>query len=252
MNKATRRSSSTDHGGGRGILPWASLIGGGALAAFGTWRGMARRSIPGAIMAAAGGYLAYRGATAQAAPQEVTVEKSITVNTTPEEAYRFWHNFENFPRFMRHLYSVRTTGPRWSEWIARTPKGNISWTAEIIEDRESELISWRSRPDSEIENYGSVRFRNALDNKGCIVQVRVQYRPIARRGGNLLVKFLGKVPEFQIREDLRRFKALIEAGEIPTTEGQPSGRRSAVVTAIHKLQQKYAAEPHATREALPA
>ncbi len=238
---------------GRGVLPWASLIGGGALASLGAWRGIARRSMTGAALAGVGGYLVYRGATATRAPEEVLLEKSVTINTSPEEAYRFWHNFENLPRFMRHLESVHATEPRRSQWRSRLPGGHtVSWDAEIVEDRENELISWRSLPGSDLENYGSVRFRRAPEDKGTVVQVRLHYRPPAKRAGSIVIKLLGKMPEFQRQEDLRRFKSLIETGEIPTIEGQPSGRRAHAVSTIHELERRYAPEPHWVREARPA
>ncbi len=252
MTAVIERTNARDREGGRGVLPWASLIGGGALAAYGTWRGIARRSISGAVLAAAGGYLTYRGATAERVPREITLEKSVLINTSPEEAYRFWHNFENLPRFMRHLAAVKSTGPRWTEWVARFPGRNISWRAETVEDRENELIAWRSLPGSEVDHYGSVRFHKASDARGTMVAVRLHYKPPAGRGGAGIARLLGKFPQFQIKEDLRRFKALIEAGEIPTTEGQPSGRRSAAVSLIHRAQRQYAPEPHWVESARPA
>ncbi len=245
----------TDRGrnGGRGVLPWASLIGGGALAGLGAWRGVARRSVTGVALAGLGGYLVYRGATAKRIPETVMLETSVTVNATPEEAYRFWHNFEDLPRFMRHLESVRFTSPRRSQWRAHLPSGrSIAWNAETVEDRDGELISWRTLPGSDIDHYGWVRFRLAPGDKGTEITVRLEYRPPLKGAGHLVAKLLGNMPEFQIREDLRRFKNLIEAGEIPTTEGQPSGRRSGAVSVLHRLQRQYAPEPHWTREARPA
>ncbi len=253
MTVAIERTHLQDRDGGRGVLPWASLIGGGALATYGVWRGIARRSIPGAALAALGGFLVYRGATAERVPREIDLEKSVLINTSPEEAYRFWHNFENLPRFMRHLAAVKSTGPRWSEWVVRTPTGNtISWHAEIVEDRENEMIAWRSRPGSEVDHYGSVRFEKAPDARGTRVTVRLHYKPPAGRGGARLAGLLGKIPEFQIKEDLRRCKALMETGEIPTTEGQPSGRRSVAVSLIHRAKRRYAPEPHWVHAARPA
>ncbi len=252
MIRATDRPHPSGRDG-RGPLSWASLIGGGALAAYGAWRGIAHRSIPGVALAAAGGALVYRGATASRAPREVLLEKSVLVNTSPEEAYRFWHNLENLPRFMRHLVSVKSTGARWSEWVARTPAGsNISWHAEVVEDRENELMAWRSLPGSELDHYGSVRFHKAPNGRGTVVAVRLHYKSTAGGGRGRVAKLLGKGPEFQVNEDLRRFKALLEAGEIPTTTGQPSGRRSVAVSFIQRAERQYAPAPDWQRAARPA
>jgi uncharacterized membrane protein len=214
-----------EHNGGRwaAVHPWASVIGGSALAVYGA----TRKSVRGAALAAAGGYLIYRGASASRGAEPVHVERSYTINKPVEEVYRFWRNFENLPRFMRHLESVRVTGDRWSQWTARAPMGlTVSWDAEITDDAANRHIIWHSLPGSTIDNYGSVLFRPATGNRGTVVTVAIDYRPPAGKVGHTLAQLFGESPAQQIREDLRRFKQLMEAGEIPTIEGQPSGRRS--------------------------
>ena len=136
---------------------WASIVGGGALTAY----GISRRSWPGAAVAAAGGYLTFRGSRGvtgrEKLPREVRVVRSFTINKPPEEVYRFWRNFENLPRFMRHLKSVHNTESRRSHWVARGPLGaNVEWDAEIIQERENELLAWRSLPGSDVEHWGTV------------------------------------------------------------------------------------------------
>jgi uncharacterized membrane protein len=220
------------NGGGHAVTPWAELIGGSALALF----GMTRRNLRGTAMALAGGYLVYRGATAERAPASIQVRRSITIYRQPEEVFRFWRNLENLPRFMSHLESVQVTGNRWSKWTARGPAGtNFSWQAEITDERENEYIVWRSLPDSEIENLGSVQFRRGPADRGTEVVVSIEYRPPAGRLGLNFAKLFGKDPEWQIREDLRHFKQLLEAGEIARIEGQPHGRRSAVISALQRV-----------------
>src|SRR4051812_22284164 len=84
-----------------------------------------------------------RGGTTQ-------VKKSIIINRSPEELYRFWRDFENLPRFMNHLESVRVLDDKRSHWVAKAPAGtSVEWDAEIIEDRPGELIAWRSLAGSE-------------------------------------------------------------------------------------------------------
>jgi uncharacterized membrane protein len=223
----------------RAVAPWAELIGGSALALF----GITRRNLRGTAMALAGGYLAYRGATAERAPASIHVQRTITILRPPEEVFRFWRNLENLPRFMTHLESVRITGNRWSEWRARGPMNrSFSWHAEITDERENEYIVWRSLPGSEVENLGSVQFRRAPADRGTEITVSLQYRPPAGRLGVNFAKLFGEDPEWQIREDLRHFKQLLETGEIPTLEGQPHGRRSALVAAAHRAY----AEPRPT------
>jgi uncharacterized membrane protein len=133
---------------------------------------------------------------------------------------------------MRHLQSVRSEGGRL-HWESSGPLGkHFSWQAEITEDRENELISWRSLPSSQIENQGSVRFQQAPEGRGSEMRVELVYRPPAGRLGAAFATLFGDEPEQQIREDLRRFKELMEAGEIATTDGQPHGRRSKITTIL--------------------
>jgi len=215
------------------VLRIPMIAGGATLAAL----GIKRRSPLGIAMAAGGGLLVFRGIAAKGRwPSSlIYVRKAVTIDKPPEELYRFWHNFENLPRFMRHLESVRSSGGRL-HWVAAGPLGrNVSWDAEIVEDRENELISWRSLPGSQIENQGATRFQASPEGRGTEVRVELMYRPPAGRLGAAFATLFGEEPEQQIREDLRRFKELMEAGEIATTDGQPHGRRSKITTLLKSV-----------------
>ncbi|MFB2983330.1 SRPBCC family protein [Microseira sp. BLCC-F43] len=205
---------------------WASLIGGGALVLY----GLSQRSLRGALMALAGGGLVYRGVTAQKEAtdinQTIKVEKTVTINSSPEELYRFWHDFENLPRFMKHLKFVKVYDEKRSHWIANAPLGNsVEWDAEIINDQENRLIAWASVEGADIDNSGFVRFQPAPARRGTEVKVVIEYNPPGGAIGATVAKLFGEEPEQQIGDDLRRFKQIIEAGEIATTEGQPVGSR---------------------------
>jgi len=215
----------------RPLQRWGALLGGGAMAVY----GVTRRSPMGFALAGAGGVLAYLGATSDRGPREFSAESNLLLNTSPQEAYRFWHNFENFPRFMRHLASVQVTGDRRSHWVAYGPLGHrIEWDTEIIDEREPEFIAWRSLPGSEVEVDGTVSFRPAPANRGTELTVTVDYRPPAGAMGKAFAKLMGRDPGFMMRQDMRRFKALIETGEVPTTEGQTHGPRD-VLTGVVRL-----------------
>ncbi len=211
---------------------WGAIVGGSALAVY----GISRRSKAGAAIAAAGGLLAFGGTRISSDPKELHAEASFIINTTPEEAFRFWSNFENLPRFMSHLESVKVTGDRRSEWTMRGPlQMRIKWNAEIVDQRENQWIVWRSDPNSTIPNNGSVQFRPAPGNRGTQVTAAIQYTPPAGPIGKAVASVFGKNPQHVVREDLRHFKQLIEAGEIATTVGQPHGRRSMTVKAKHAI-----------------
>jgi uncharacterized membrane protein len=212
---------------------WSSLIGGGALVLM----GLKDRSLRGALMALAGGGLAYHGAMGQkslkdtvtdaaGAKQEIRVEKSATIaNKSPEELYNYWHNFENLPTFMKHLKSVTVINEIRSHWIANAPMSNtVEWDAEIIRDEPNHLIAWASVDGSDIENSGFVRFQPGPPGRGTEVKVVMEYSPPGGAVTAAIAKLFGEEPEQQIGDDLRRFKMLMEAGEIATTEGQPSCR----------------------------
>jgi uncharacterized membrane protein len=211
---------------------WSALITGGALALI----GLSRRSRSGVAVAAAGGLLSYAGSKVGTRQRELIARSSIVLNCTPEEAYQFWNKFENLPLFMRHLESVTLMDQTRSRWIAIGPLGKrVTWDAEIAFDRKDDVIAWRSLPDSEIYVDGIVKFRNAPANRGTLITVVVIYQPPAGAIGNALSKLLGKDPSFMMRQDLRRLKALIETGEIPTIEGQSHGPRSGVAAAARVI-----------------
>ncbi|MGH8260406.1 MAG: SRPBCC family protein, partial [Steroidobacteraceae bacterium] len=155
--------------------------------------------------------------------RSVPLEASVLINRPPEECYQFWHDFENLPRFMRSIESVRVESERRSHWVARAPGGiRLEWDSEIIDDTPNRMISWRSL-NADVPNAGSVHFDPAPGGRGTLVRVRMSHDMPTLSG--IAAKLFGKVPERQVREDLRRFKQIMETGEIPTTRGQPSGRR---------------------------
>ncbi len=211
---------------------WASLIGGGALVLM----GLKQRSLRGALLAVAGGGLVYQGfnkkSTIQQAQeaigmnQSIKVEKTVTINKPVAELYRFWHNFENLPNFMKHLKSVKVYDDKRSHWVANAPLGaSVEWDAEIVNEQENQLIAWASAEGADVDNSGFVRFQPASGGRGTEVKVVLEYNPPGGVLTTAIAKLFGEEPEQQVGDDLRRFKQLMEAGEIATTEGQPSGRK---------------------------
>jgi len=159
-----------------------------------------------------------------AAGHGVKVVQAMTINRPADELYRRWRNFRDLPSFMAHLVSVTEDGQR-SHWVARAPAGlTVSWDAEIVNDQQGRLIAWRSLEGSQVATAGSVHFNPAPGGRGTEVVVELKYDPPGGQLGSWLAWLFGEEPSVQVREDLRRFKQLAEAGEIPTTQGQPSGR----------------------------
>jgi uncharacterized membrane protein len=148
---------------------------------------------------------------------------TTTINRPATELYEFWHDFENLPRFMIHLELVEVTGPRRSHWVARAPTGTVEWDADITEDVPNERIAWRSVQGSEIPNSGVVRFVRAPGDRGTEVHVEMEYDVPGGKLGALAAKIFGKEPSQQIRDDLRRFKQVVETGEVLLSDGSPEG-----------------------------
>ena len=155
----------------------------------------------------------------------VLVKKSFTVNRPPEACYAYWRDFKNLPNFMTHLKSVETLDGGRTRWTAKAPVGaSVSWVAEVINDKPNELIAWKSVEGADVDNAGSVRFRRAPGDRGTEVTVELNYEPPGGTLGRGIAWLLGEEPDHQVREDLRHFKQVMETGETPTVEGQPSCR----------------------------
>jgi uncharacterized membrane protein len=130
---------------------------------------------------------------------------------------------------MRHLKSVTVIDETRSRWEALAPRGKtVEWEAEIISDIENERIAWRSLPGSKVQNAGSVHFRPAPGNRGTVVTVELQYNPPAGIVGAVVAWMSGEEPSLQIKDDIHRLKQALEAGEVPTIEGQSAGDRQPV------------------------
>lgn len=145
----------------------------------------------------------------------IRAARSITINRPPAEVYRFWRDFGNLPRFMAHLQAVHVLDDRRSHWVTRAPAGmKVEWDAEITEDRASERIAWRSLPSADIPNFGVVEFVPAPGGRGTEVHVELRYHPPGGAVGKVIAKLFGEEPGQQIEGDLRRFKQVLETGEV--------------------------------------
>jgi uncharacterized membrane protein len=217
---------------------WASIATAAALMAY----GVSRRSKAGSCLALAAAPLAYRGVSghwptslsflaghgdsrstkdALSGDRGIHVRESIRLELPVEEVYRFWRRFENLPRFMSHLVRVSDEGNGRTHWVASGPAGvPVEWDAEIINEAENKVIGWQSMPGSDVVNAGSVTFTPVRGGRATQVTVHLQYAPPAGRLGAVVAWALWREPSQTIREDLRRMKQLLEAGEIATARSQ--------------------------------
>lgn len=194
--------------------------------------GMVRRLPLSVLLAALGGGMIYQGLKNRTGKsisyekgmptqqtlsfgQGLRVEQSVVVNRTREDLYRFWRNFENLPRVMHYLDSVKVINPVRSHWVAKAPAGTqVAWDAEIINDKENERIGWRSIEGSVVPNAGSVTFEPVLTGQGTIVRVHLKYDPPLGPVGAAIAKLFGTDPSQTVADDLRRFKDMMEMDEM--------------------------------------
>ncbi|HET9526034.1 MAG TPA: SRPBCC family protein [Pyrinomonadaceae bacterium] len=150
----------------------------------------------------------------------VHASASCIVNRDPDEVYRFWRDFGNLPRFMQHLESVEELPDGRSRWVAKGPAGmTVAWEAAIVADDPGRVITWRSLENSDVDNAGAVRFERAAGGRGTIVKVNIQYDPPAGVVGATVAKLFGEEPNQQLDDDMRRFKQVMELGEVVVSEG---------------------------------
>lgn len=204
--------------------------------------GLTRGTVAGRGVALAGVGLVARGVTGRCPMYEamgreamsyrrpVRVVEQMVVGVSPRAAYDAWRDLERLPRFMRHVKSVAASNGS-SHWVAEfSGLPPVEWDAVLVQDEPGKVLSWRSRDDAQpLENAGSVTFFDLAD-RGTGLRVEIGYYPPAGALGRAVARLFSPVTEQQVREDVRRFKSLMEAGEVPTTEGQPTGRGRTEVT----------------------
>ena len=155
---------------------------------------------------------------------EGLVGRTVTVNRPKDELYREWRDFTKFPRFMDNVEAVEDLGDGRSKWTIKAPLGsNVELVTRITDDRPGEALAWKSEPESDIQTQGRVEFFDIAPGRGTGVRLTMRYDPPGGLPGRALAKLLQREPNVQARRDLRRFKQLMETGEVATNAG-PSGR----------------------------
>jgi uncharacterized membrane protein len=161
-------------------------------------------------------------------PREGVVERAVTVNAPREELYRRWRDFTAAPTWMEIVESVEDLSDDRHRWTVRTPGDKrLSYETVVTEERAGEVLAWESAPGAKIRSTNRLEFRDAPGGRGTEIHAAMTYDPPLGPLGKLAALATQKAPELQVRRDLRRFKQLVEAGEIATTEGPgaaPSSR----------------------------
>jgi uncharacterized membrane protein len=221
-----------------------SVAGGGALALY----GLLRRDWTGAAIALVGGGLLYRGIsghspfyqvlnrdshemhklsttiTSLPGQRGIRIRRALTIDRTPHDLYTFWRHIENTPLYTAHVDSAIPTGEKTSHWTGKDQSGqSVEWNVELLQDIPDRLIAWHAQGKPTTANEGKITFTPASDDRGTVATLELDFATFGGPFVSLLGSTLGKVQEYETLETLRRFKELMEAGEVPSIKGQPTG-----------------------------
>ncbi len=154
------------------------------------------------------------------------IGRSMTINVPRAEVYARWRDFSRFPEFMDNVRLIEKLDDKQSRWTIEAPAGQtVELVAEMTHDVPGERIAWRSVEGSQITTAGEAMFSDAPPGRGTIVQLVMTYAPPAGAIGKVVAKLFQREPKIQARRDLRRFKQLLETGEV-TVNASPSARKS--------------------------
>lgn len=162
--------------------------------------------------------------------EEGLVGRTVSINKPREEIYRAWRDFTRFSQFMENVDGVEDLGDGRSRWTIKAPLGStVQLVTKITDDVPNDTIAWKSEPDSQIQSEGRVELFEAAPERGTAVRLTLKYDPPVGLPGRAIAKILQREPNVQARRDLRRFKQLIESGEV-ATNASPSARKSETPT----------------------
>jgi len=147
---------------------------------------------------------------------ETVIGRAVTINRPVAEVFAHFRDFANLPGFMENVERIDVLDATRSHWVVKAPGGGtVEWDAVVTEETEDRLIAWTSQPGADVANSGRVEFRDA-GARGTVVTATILYDPPAGIVGKIIAKMFQREPAIQARRDLRRFKQLMETGEITT------------------------------------
>lgn len=171
--------------------------------------------------------VAHEAAEARDWDTAALVGRTVTINRSREELYAYWRDFRNLAMFMENIESVTVSDDRRSHWVVKAPADKtVEWDSVITRDEPGRLLEWASEEGADIKNTGLIEFRDAPPGRGTEVTATIVYDPPGGDLGKLIAKLFQKEPKVQARHDLRRFKQLMETGEISTAEAPDAAPRA--------------------------
>jgi uncharacterized membrane protein len=152
------------------------------------------------------------------------ISRSVTINRPRHEVYECWRDLDNLPRVVPELESVALQGGGRSHWVVNGPAGTtVEWDAEITVDEPGTRLAWRTPDGATVPNHGEVRFADAPAGRGTELRVDLHFEPPAGGVGKAVAAWLGDDPAATVREALRRYKQVLETGEVVRSDGSPRG-----------------------------
>jgi len=170
---------------------------------------------------------AYVDADNVAGAYDATSIRAAMINRPRAELYAYWRDFSNLPTFMENVKSVEILEGQRSQWTIAGPAGaEIDLVSEITEDIPGERIAWRSTEGSDVDHEGWIAFKDNAFGRGTEVRIFISYDPPAGAVGKVVAKVLQREPRVQARRELRRFKQLMETGEVSTSKAPDAAPRA--------------------------
>ena len=174
-------------------------------------------------------------------------QATFTINRSPQDLYDMWHAVENSPKWMESVRSVQKTGDKTSHWVMDLPGGQtLEWDAEWTAEEPAQRLAWRTIGDPQVPSAGQISFEAAASGRGTVVRVNQQLVIPGGRLASVLGGLFSRTTGGYVRENLRHFKQLAEAGEVATTKGQPTGTRgaaTAIAQALHGDREQQTTSP---------
>lgn len=156
--------------------------------------------------------LSGRSSRSQGHRENALVRESVTINRPARELYDFWRDFTNLPQFMENIKSVHKLGDRRSHWVIKAPAGtSVEFDSRVVDDVPGKLIAWESEEGASVPNRGRVEFTQSSSG-ATLVRATISYDPPAGAAGQLIAKIFQREPAIQARQDLARFKEIMESG----------------------------------------
>ena len=147
------------------------------------------------------------GGSSDGKTRRLPIQRWTDVAAPIDVVYERWTQFEDFPKFMHRVLSVKKEDRNKLSWDEKIWFSRRHWEGEITERRKNERIAWKTT--SGMSHSGVVTFHK-LDTSLTRVMVDMDFRP-----SGIMEKMASgmRFVKRAVESDLARFKAYVEMGE---------------------------------------